>query len=67
MDQGLCYLNRKPYRDRLGTVRVRDKCCGKRTACTLATQPDGKVLKTGGPLKKRKAPKVVVEEKRKKR
>lgn len=43
----ICYLNRKPYRDKFGNVRQRYKCCGKReTRCTLMKQPDGVIIKT---------------------
>ena len=43
---GICKLNRKPYRDRDGLLRVRSDCCGrKETGCVLTKQPEGKVIR----------------------
>ena len=42
----ICMLNRKPYRDRHGNLRVRIRCCGKREeGCTLQVQPTGQIVK----------------------
>jgi hypothetical protein len=52
----VCLLNRKPYRDRWGNVRVRPErqCCKQKTNCSLSNQPVGDLKKSGGPIKRRK-------------
>jgi len=54
----VCLLNRKPYRDRWGSVRVRPQryCCKQAPlhACQLQKHPEGDLKKTGGPIKRRK-------------
>jgi hypothetical protein len=43
----ICYLNRKPYRDRDGLLRERkqSQCCRNRDrGCTLTKQPEGVVI-----------------------
>jgi len=58
-----CMLNRKPYRDIEGNVRVRKQCCGKKTACTLTEQqPHGVIVKHGAPKRKKHIKKIVVVE-----
>jgi hypothetical protein len=38
-------LNRKPYRDKQGNLRVRQQCCKNRDkGCTLTKQPEGAVI-----------------------
>jgi hypothetical protein len=45
----ICLLNRKPYRDKHGNLRVRVKCCGrKETGCQLNKQPEGEIVKAAG-------------------
>jgi hypothetical protein len=44
----VCMLNRKPYRDKDGLLRVRSQsmCCkNKSHGCTLTKQPDGNVIR----------------------
>lgn len=48
MNDKICLLNRKPYRDKNGVLRVRTKCCGKKdSGCTLNKQPEGVVVNSG--------------------
>lgn len=47
MAEHICNLNRKPYWDKNGFLRRRNKCCGKRDTkggCTLTAQPLGDQL-----------------------
>lgn len=42
----ICNLNRKPYRDKEGLLRVRTDCCGRKAnGCSLTKQPEGKVIR----------------------